>query len=896
MRYGLPRLSHCPLVNLSNPVPSSIETVFHRSLQPKMKNGLSIPGPLYLFLIGVVAVSASLPSKADQLVSNLPGFKNREDTKLHQNWAGYLPISEDNDKNMLFYWLFEKNVSPEEAPLIVWLNGGPGCSSMDGLFLEHGPIMFSTKSAEEKSHDGQLVEVKLNPYSWNNVANVMYVDQPVGTGFSFTHDDSYAENLREVSEQLWGFMQNFLRVHDVFVDRNIILAGESFAGSYIPNFVQYTLEANKNLQDGENLLPIEGVCIGNSYTDPYTQHAVTEYAFSVGLISEGQARVLKEQEHKCHIDIKGGESNSKTCTSLLDRVLSEAHYPCAYDIRLYQPSKRVGVYPPGGDLLSAYLNNDDVKRSIHVSNYNPRLFRECTEPPYNHLQRLKGKGSQVEAVKMMLESGVRILLYVGQFDLICNHIGIEKWLYKMEWSGAKEFHASKRGVWLSKDKKKPAGYVKSGGSLDYVIVLGAGHMVPIDVPEASLDLITRFIDRRTLADATQDIIPSHEENWTGLWGEVEESQQENKTIVLEPPQISEHIAVYGDIARVAFDYFPKGISADIEVKFRVTSTPQSLTAESNSSPIEVQGLEPGRPYTFSAETISLSDDQKSVPSEGSDAVIAGCNVGQDDDFTALPCGQNGACVHTRDGTAKCICIPGYESPGCDGETLISGQQQQHLPAISTMSIKSIPLCSEGPSLCVYKFCFLLLPGTLGGETAVNSILQAYSDSGGGSPTTASDLYPVVTIFIHDISSAFGMPSSNVHITNFSIPKMDESSMVQQSRVLVTVDITTLDNTPLDTMALAWNDKYSTLHTGLLTRGIDYSSPPSLEFSHTITPTRYSTSHTIYYSILIVILCGTVCFLCALFRQKFNHRTWLQLRQQDWGSIPSSEASEHEYEL
>ncbi len=646
-----------------------------------MRNALGISGSLSLFLFAVAVSASSLPSSNDHLVTSLPGFKDSSGIKLGRNWAGYLPISENNDKNMLFYWLWEVESGAKEAPLIVWLNGGPGCSSMDGLFLENGPIKVSKIKADKKPSDGQLFEVKLNPYSWHYAANVMYIDQPVGTGFSFTKDQSFPNNLQEDSEQLWGFMQNFLRVHHEFVDRDIFLTGESYAGAYIPHFAKFCLEANSQfLKSGEYALPIKGAAIGSAFTDPYWQFAVTEYAFGAGLISKWQMQTLKEQEKLCHAALDSKIYDSKDCEKLFEKVRREADEPCVYDIRLYDSDSKLGGYPPGADLYAKYLNDAAVQYSIHVSNSNLVRFKECVDAPFDYLRKVEGK-SQVEGVKMMLEKDIRVLLFAGQFDLICNHIGIENWVNHMEWSGAKDFQTTQRAVW--KVDGKTAGYVQSGGGLDYILVKGAGHMVPMDVPEASLDLISRFIDGKTFADFTPNYISSKLQKSDWLAGESKESSE---------------------------------------------------TGES--------------------------------------------------------------------------------------------------PQISPLKTESIHSCAEGRSSCVYKFVFFLLPGSMGGETVVNSILQEFS--GRGNSSGLSYAHSIKDILVNDLSQAFNLPPSSVHIICFSIPSTEGLNGMQQSRVLVDTGITTLGNASLDTMASAWNDAHSALHTGVLTRNIDYSSPPSLQLSREIT--------------------------------------------------------------
>ncbi len=852
-----------------------------------MINALGISGFLCLVLFAV-AVSASLPSADDHLVKSLPGFDNNSG-KLDRNWAGYVPISENDENNMLFYWLFEAKSNAKEAPLVVWLNGGPGCSSMDGLFLEHGPI----KVFERKDESGQLYEVKLNPYSWNNLANVVYIDQPVGTGLSFTHSNTFANNFEEVSGQLWGFIQNFLRIHDEFIGRDIYLTGESFAGSYIPHFSQFCLKANNNLKDGELAIPIKGAAIGSPYTDPYTQFSVAEYAFGVGLISEGQLQTLKEHEKVCQKKIDLEESDISICSSLLSEVTNEANVPCVYDIRLYDHELLPALYPIGVRFYSKYLNDIDVQRSIHVSNFNPPVFKECTNPPYHHLVSVnESRKSQVGAVEEMLEKDIPVLIFVGQFDLIVNHIGIEKWVNRMKWSRSTDFQAAKRAIWMVNERT--AGYIQSGGGLSYIIVRGAGHVAAVDVPEANLDLLARFIKGTAFADYTPDYIHPKKGNWIGPW-DAPRCEQANITTVLESPKIIEPVEVCNKSAKITFS-IPKDVPAD--AKFRVTSSPPGWTVDGISSPIEVDYLQPGHPYTFYMETILESNGHiiKSIPSNGSEAVIAGCNVGRGTSFSALPCGENGICVPVRENSAKCICVLGYEGPTCNK---VNVDFVGVWPTVSPMTLEGLENdhCLKGPYVCIYKLHFQLLPGSLGGATAVHSISQAYSGIYGGDYYPGSYVHAVQALLVQDLLAAFHLPPTSIHIDNVSFKSSPGPKGVPTIEVVeAAIDITVYSNTSLDRIVEAWNDARSDLHTGVLTRHIDYSSPPTLKFSRNIALYEKNIRRTFYITFGIGVLCAAICFSCALFRRKNNRSSSFLRAEQGWEGVSVDPEHRLDFEL
>jgi len=140
-------------------------------------------------------ITSDDPNPDSHLVTSMPLLPDGVLKTRH--WAGHLPAKGDGSDKKLFYWLFEPgegaaNISDNDIPLILWINGGPGCSSMDGLWLENGPLRLQS--------DGEKWTINVNEYSWHNApAWTLYVDQPVGTGLSFSKDKNYCKNDFEVS-------------------------------------------------------------------------------------------------------------------------------------------------------------------------------------------------------------------------------------------------------------------------------------------------------------------------------------------------------------------------------------------------------------------------------------------------------------------------------------------------------------------------------------------------------------------------------------------------------------------------------------------------------------------------------------------------------------------------
>jgi len=195
--------------------------------------------------------------------------------------SDYIQIDEENS---LYFLLAESRRDPDTDPLVIWLQGGPGCSSMLGFFTENGPYNyhFNPESTKERG------TFEYNKWSWNNEANVMYIDQPLGTGFSWTENMfDHRMTETEVARDFEMFMIGFLNRYPEFKGREIILTGESFAGHYIPAIANYL----HNYGDEKNF-KLSGIAIGNGWVDPFYQYlSYPGYALSVGIIRDGQKLV-----------------------------------------------------------------------------------------------------------------------------------------------------------------------------------------------------------------------------------------------------------------------------------------------------------------------------------------------------------------------------------------------------------------------------------------------------------------------------------------------------------------------------------------------------------------------------------------------------------------------------
>lgn len=287
----------------------------------------------------------------------------------------------------------------------------------------------------------------------------------------------------------------------MFRTRPIYITGESYAGKYVPAIGYYILQRNINaeLSGSDRPVNLAGVAVGNGETDPVIQvetHAANAY-FS-GLINERQKSELEELQFEAvELSTAGNWSEARNARSrVLDRLQDMTGLPTLYDIR------RNASYEM--HLVGELLRNEEVREALGVSNAS-RVFEECS-----HLVGEVLHEDMMKSVKYMVEVLVRkskVLLYQGQFDMRCGVVANEAWVKTMKWEGIGRFLSADRKVWRLGGEV--AGYVQKWESLSYVLVSGAGHLVPADQPLRAQAMIEDWVlDKGLFANVQEDNLSS----------------------------------------------------------------------------------------------------------------------------------------------------------------------------------------------------------------------------------------------------------------------------------------------------------------------------------------------------------------------------------------------------
>ncbi|PKI44233.1 hypothetical protein CRG98_035307 [Punica granatum] len=407
--------------------------------------------------------------------------------------SGYLPVNLSTG-SAVFYAFYEAQQPaspPSQTPLLIWLQGGPGCSSMIGNFYELGPWRVSAGSSAKQNVEHLSLE--RNPGSWNRLFGLLFLDNPIGVGFSFAATaEEIPRDQRSVAEHLFTAIAGFLALDPEFKSRPIYVTGESYAGKYVPAIGYYILKKNLELPVSRKV-NLGGVAIGNGLTDPVTQvatHALN--AYYSGLINDKQKDELeKAQSEAVSLTRMGNWSEATDARSHVLRMLQNMTGLAT----LYDFTRKV---PYRTEWVTRLLQSNEVKAALGARE--SIKFEECSDKVGSalHADVMKSVKPMVE---YMVGSGLRVLLYQGHSDLRDGVVSTEAWVRTMKWDGIERFMSADRKVWTVKGEL--AGFVQKWGSLSHAVVLGAGHLVPTDQPVNSQAMIEDWVLEKGLFGEAQ---------------------------------------------------------------------------------------------------------------------------------------------------------------------------------------------------------------------------------------------------------------------------------------------------------------------------------------------------------------------------------------------------------
>ncbi|KAF8599601.1 serine carboxypeptidase [Ceratobasidium sp. AG-I] len=415
-------------------------------------------------------------------------------------YSGYLDV--DYGAKHLFFYFFESRNDPDTDPVLMWINGGPGCSSSLGLFMELGPC--SIHGAPKVGSNG----TEWNQYSWNNKANLFFLDQVVGVGFSYADYGETVGTTEEAAKNVQAFVTIFFETFSKFRGREFHMSGESYGGRYLPVFASEIVDQNKRAEAG-GFVPInlKSVLIGNGLTDFKTTYEsyydiqcknlsvapVQGISTCVGM-KQALPRCLNMYTKECidRMDPIGCSMATQFCDTMLSVPYFQAQRN-PYDMTQPCTTEELSsslCYP-----LTKHINEFlDLPKTRKALGVHPSVgnYTGCSEEVgQRFVNNLDLYHSNQYYIAGLLERGIKVLIYVGTYDFVCNWVGNQRWTLDLDWTGGAAYNAQKDREW-SVDGES-VGITRSANGLTFATINAAGHMVPYDKPKEALAMLHRWL-------------------------------------------------------------------------------------------------------------------------------------------------------------------------------------------------------------------------------------------------------------------------------------------------------------------------------------------------------------------------------------------------------------------
>lgn len=429
----------------------------------------------------------------DQVIE-LPGLYWKPN---FNQFSGYLNLQ--GTQKFIHYWLVEAEASPETAPLVFWTNGGPGCSGLIGFMTEQGPF--------RPDAEGNL---QPNPYTWNKIANMVFLEQPVGVGFSYSDNkDDYKIGDDQAAQDNLNTILSFFSKFPHYNNTPLFITSESYGGHYMPTWTDAIIKYNDAQEYSQRRINFKGFAVGNPYTDYYS---------GVGAQMEtywGKQLLPKPSwdtyiANGCTDPVK--MLNNSVCSLLLlnfnQKIGNLNPYALDYPVCLTSQQRTMHKflfedfgylsYEPCEDNYAAdYLNKDDVKTSIHVKTY--IQWEECSRTTkYNLADKMLPMEHYYKTIlNSKTHADLRVLVYSGDDDGVCGTIGTQRWIFDLGFSVSSLWK-----TWFNNDGQT-AGYItkfntpfSKDSRFSFITVHFAGHEVPTYKPKEALQLFQMYLDNK----------------------------------------------------------------------------------------------------------------------------------------------------------------------------------------------------------------------------------------------------------------------------------------------------------------------------------------------------------------------------------------------------------------
>ncbi|CAN7975443.1 unnamed protein product [Ixodes persulcatus] len=401
-------------------------------------------------------------------------FKNQVGAEAY---SGYITVNKEYDSNLFFLFIRAKS-NPSDAPLLLWLQGGPGLSSLFGQFLEIGPLAI----------DGQGNTFPRKP-TLQKYMNMIFLDQPVGSGYSYTKSQNgYAKNLDDVSTSITEFLRQFLKMFPEFNGRDFYVGGESYGARYTVG-ISHLLHKERK----KKVLPLKlrGLICGVGFLGPILEVADSaDFLYQNSMITERGRSQFATRFSRLRTTARFSESMALL---LLMRTIFTSDLKPTLFQRLtgYQnhASTLYSHQPPHMTAYEKYVQTRDFKRAVHVGSavkFENNMTKLMLGLKADYLTDITPRITA-------LLNNYKVLFYTGQMDALFPSVNQQKFYRTLKWKGAKAFRKQNREEWIAGEgSKNLAGYKTQVGNFTEMVLIKAGHYAAVDVPEVTYYMMAEF--------------------------------------------------------------------------------------------------------------------------------------------------------------------------------------------------------------------------------------------------------------------------------------------------------------------------------------------------------------------------------------------------------------------
>ncbi|XP_013076323.2 probable serine carboxypeptidase CPVL [Biomphalaria glabrata] len=380
------------------------------------------------------------------------------------SYSGFLTVDQLL-KNHLWFWFIPAMNSDPKAPLVIWLTGGPGCSSVLNMFYGNGPLKLTKDSIGKDAYERRI-------NSWAQTFSMLYIDNVVGVGYS--HSDSGKRGIKtsknDYTQHLYDFTQQFYVMFPEMKQNDLYIGGSGFALKYAAS-VAYKI--HEDIQANRSNILLKGVYAGSPLIDAKTQlRHFFQYYYSLGIITNKE---LVEYTRETETILVRNEKTQVLDISFLVYTLSNLSLE---NINTFAWSPDVEI----GNIMSA----DTMKFLLHVGN---NTFELCSSDVYSQ-SALDFYLPLPELELVTLLDNYKVLFYTGVFDGVISSPGLEAVLMATPWSMQSAYNAARRTLWRDDDTVK--GYYTHVGHLCRVVLHNAGMYMSNDQPENTVHMMEEF--------------------------------------------------------------------------------------------------------------------------------------------------------------------------------------------------------------------------------------------------------------------------------------------------------------------------------------------------------------------------------------------------------------------